>query len=140
MADMFSKEKRSEIMASIRSKNSKAERLVYSYLRKEGVYHQRHYKKATGTPDIALPRKKKAVFIDGDFWHGRGLDELVRLEKISQYWENKIRKNIERDEVQRASLKEQGWSVLVVWESDINRKSTREQALNDIINFLAGVR
>ena len=70
MADVFSKKKRSEIMSKIRSEETQIEQIVYRYLRKQGVYFQKHYKKAPGSPDIALPKKKIAVFIDGDFWHG----------------------------------------------------------------------
>src|SRR3989338_5385892 len=70
MVDIFSKRKRSEIMSRIRSKNTKIEKLVFSRLRADRIYFQRHYKRAPGNPDIALPKKMKAVFVDGDFWHG----------------------------------------------------------------------
>lgn len=77
MADVFSKAKRSEVMSKIRGKNTKAELVVFRYLRKEGVYFQKHYKRALGSPDIALPLKKRAVFIDGDFWHGKTIDRVM---------------------------------------------------------------
>lgn len=70
MADVFTKKKRSEIMARIRSKDTAIERFVFKELRKRGLYFKKHYKRIKGCPDIALPRAKKAVFIDGDFWHG----------------------------------------------------------------------
>jgi len=70
MADVFTPKKRSEIMSKIRSENTKAEVLVFRELRKRRIYFQQHYKRIAGNPDIALPQKKKAVFIDGDFWHG----------------------------------------------------------------------
>jgi DNA mismatch endonuclease (patch repair protein) len=70
MADKFTKEKRSLIMAAIKSKNTKQELKVFKELRKRKVYFQKHYRKIAGTPDIAIPSKKIAVFIDGDFWHG----------------------------------------------------------------------
>lgn len=69
MTDVFDPEKRREVMKLVKSKNSKAELIVFRYLRKQGIYFQKHYKKASGRPDIALPRKKKAVFIDGDFYN-----------------------------------------------------------------------
>ncbi len=124
------------IMSSVRSKNSKAERLAFSYLRKEGVYFQRHYSRATGTPDIAIPRKKKACFIDGDFWHGRRLEELVTKRGKEDYWTKKITRNVERDHESREYLFNHGWKVLSVWESDILRKSTRDKSLEKIIDFL----
>ena len=132
MPDIFSPSKRSEIMAKIRSKNSKAEKIVFRHLRKEGVYFQRHYRKAPGSPDIALPRKKKAVFIDGDFWHGR------HVEKVGgkKYWHAKLLSNKERDQRVDAELAVSGWKRLRVWESDIIRKSSRQDALKAIQNFL----
>ncbi len=136
MPDVFTKEKRSEVMRLVRSKNSKAELAAFSYLRREKVYFQKHYKGAPGTPDIALPRKKKAVFIDGDFWHGRRLQELLDGRGEDDYWTKKIVGNIERDKRQRAELGRLGWRVLVVWESDINRKRTRVETLDSVVAFL----
>lgn len=123
-------------MSSIRSKNSRAELMVFSYLRKNKVYFQKHYSRVSGKPDIALPRKKKACFIDGDFWHGRSLDDLILKRGVDDYWTKKIMRNIERDKEQRQFLKESGWEVLVIWESDINRKSTRELTFATIKDFL----
>jgi DNA mismatch endonuclease (patch repair protein) len=81
-----------------------------------------------------LPRKKKAVFIDGDFWHGRDSNKFKKLPK--EYWQPKIRRNIERDKVNAKLLKESGWTFIRIWESDINRKSTREETLKKIKAFL----
>ncbi len=118
MTDCFTKRKRSEIMSKIRSKNTKAEVLVFRELRRRGIYFQKHYKQVAGNPDIALPRKKKAVFIDGDFWHGyRFNEQKKRLPK--KYWIGKIEGNIVRDRKNRAKLKRKGWQVLRVWEHDL---------------------
>lgn len=136
MADIFSKEKRSEVMSRIRSKNSKAERTVFSFLRRNRIYFQRHYKRAPGTPDIALPRKKIAVFIDGDFWHGRGLQEL--LDRLpAEYWRPKIERNMARDKEIEERLRLAGWKYLRVWESDIMRKRTQAEQLERVRAFLA---
>ena len=132
---MFEPEKRSEVMSRIRSKGSKAEQIVFSYLRKEGVYSQKHYKRAPGKPDIAMPRKKLAVFIDGDFWHGRDYERVVNVTK-SEYWTKKIKSNMDRDAKNFNLLTEKNWRVLRVWESDINRKRTKYEVLEKIKNFL----
>lgn len=60
MPDMFSAQKRSEIMSRIRSKGTEAERITFKYLRQNKIYFQKHYARVAGKPDIALPRKKKA--------------------------------------------------------------------------------
>lgn len=136
MTDVFDTELRKKVMSSIGSKNSKAELLVFSYLRSQNIYFQKHYKKALGTPDIALPRKKIAVFIDGDFWHGRRLTETLRKRGLNDFWTQKIINNVSRDVRQRSDLAEKGWSVLSVWETDLLRKRTRHEEFNKIKDFL----
>lgn len=138
MADVFDAAKRSEVMSKIRSKNTKVELIVFQYLRKEGVYFQKHYAKVPGRPDIALPRKKRAVFIDGDFWHGRTLDKLIERRENTRhdFWIEKIKRNIERDARQRAELEAAGWKVLIVWYSDLIRKRTQTDTLEKIKSFL----
>ena len=136
MVDMFDKNKRSAIMAAIKSRDTKVELLVFHYLRQRRVYFQRHYKRVAGSPDIALPRKKKAVFIDGDFWHGRDYDEVLHRYGPEHYWTKKIARNIERDKEQRNALISAGWRVYRVWESDLNRVRTRVDTLKSIEDFL----
>lgn len=136
MADVFNEEKRSEIMSKIRSKNTVAEKIVFKYLRQEKIYFQRHYKRVAGKPDLALPRKKKAVFIDGDFWHGRDYARLFRTRPEGDYWIKKIRYNMDRDALNRKRLKDAGWAVLAVWETDIKRKKTQISELKAIAQFL----
>jgi DNA mismatch endonuclease (patch repair protein) len=139
MTDMFSPEKRSEIMSHIRSKETEAERITFKYLRSQKIYFQKHYKRALGTPDIALPRKKKAVFIDSAFWHGKDYDRIKQNRNPDDYWVIKIARNIERDKITRKTLINNGWQVMVVWESDIKRKRTRDESLVKIEEFLTKI-
>ena len=130
MPDIFTKEKRSEVMSKIRSKNTTVERVVFSFLRKEKIYFQRHYDRVVGCPDVAVPSRKVAIFLDGDFWHGR--DAAVRLPKLNEWWRAKIERNMKRDKASRAALRKAGWSVLKVWEGELMRKRTREKWLEKI--------
>jgi len=125
MADVFSTKKRSDVMTHIRSKNTVIERIVFKFLKRNNIYFVKHYNRVAGKPDVAKPRAKKAVFIDGDFWHG-GRDYGNRKNKLPQYWKLKIQKNIARDKENLKKLKNQGWKVLRVWEYDLehNQKST----------------
>lgn len=136
MVDVFSSEKRSEIMSRIRSKETGAEKIAFSDLRKHGIYFQKHYSKVEGKPDIALPRKKKAVFIDSEFWHGKTLAQLRKARGDDDFWVKKIQLNVDRDTRQRRELKKAGWKILVVWEKDLKRKKTRENACQSIRIFL----
>ena len=139
MTDIFTKERRSEIMSLIKGKNTTPERIVFRYLRQKHIYFQRHYRRAPGCPDLALPRKKRAVFIDGDFWHGNGFEERrIRLEAADQYfWIEKIERNMVRDMVNRQELVARGWEIMQVWEHRIRRMSLRVEALSEIEHFLS---
>lgn len=136
MPDKFTPEKRSEIMSLIRGKNTKPELIVFRYLRQEGIYFQRHYARALGSPDVALPRKKKAIFIDGDFWHGNTFER--RKDNLPPYWSAKIIRNIKRDRTYRKRLRLDGWQVLRVWESSLTAKKSRARTLESIKQFLIG--
>lgn len=108
-------------MGKIHGKNTRAELMVFRYLRKEGVYFQKHYRKVPGSPDVALPRKKRAVFIDGDFWHGKTIDRIMER-GLEDYWTKKILRNIERDQKQEIQLKDAGWQILRVWDQTLLEK------------------
>lgn len=133
MADVFTKRKRSEIMSLIRAKNTGIEKKAFSYLRNRKIHFQKHYSLAPGRPDIALPSKRLAVFIDGDFWHGYRFKQW-RLRIPKKYWREKIAGNIARDAKNRAALRRRGWRVLRVWGHDLAKKE--EKTLRRIASFL----
>ncbi len=124
----------SRIMGRIGSKNTGPERIFRKALRQLGI---RSFKlcedSLAGKPDIVLPRRRIAIFIDGDFWHGhqyrmRGFGSLgQQFEGVhnSQYWPEKISRNIERDFKTTSALLQMGWRVLRFWESDIRRDPER---------------
>lgn len=124
-------------MSHIRGKNTVPELLVFAYLRKNKIYFQRHYRTKSGIRlDIAKPRKKLAVMIDGDFWHGRNYER--RKPKLNEFWQNKLETNLARDEKQRRMLEDEGWKLCRVWESDLKRKSTQATVLESVVSFLSG--
>ena len=114
-----------KIMSSIPSKNTTPEMMLRKALHSKGFRYRINYKILPGKPDIVFTRVKLAVFVDGDFWHGhnwaiRGYGSLeAELERYSEYWKNKIRRNIERDQETNVKLQNLGWTVLRFWESDI---------------------
>jgi|SRR5581483_11169010 len=133
MTDFMDPAERSKLMSKIRGKNTKVELLVYRYLRSEGVYFQKHYRAKFGIRlDVALPRKKKAVFIDGDFWHGRTIEKIIERRGEDDFWTKKLKRNIERDQQQAELLNSNGWTFIRVWESDLTKKSTQQDALQRI--------
>lgn len=121
-------------MSKIRSYNTKVENLVFRELRKRQIYFQKHYRNAIGNPDIALPRKKKAIFIDGDFWHGYKFKiQQHRLPK--KYWLKKIENSIIRDKKVNRELRSMGWCVIGIWEHEIKLKL--EKTIENIIKMIA---
>ena len=122
-------------MSKIRSEGTSIEKIVFRELRKKGIYFQRHYKRVMGTPDVALPSKKIAIFIDGDFWHGFRYP-LWKKRLTSEFWTKKIERNRARDKKTFAYLRRNGWKVKRVWEHQL--QNNFDEAINDIIGVLAG--
>jgi len=132
--DIFSTEKRSDIMSRIKSKNSKTEKEVFSFLRKNKVYFQKHSRKIFGCPDISVPSKKLVVFIDSDFWHGWQYPKWEH--KItSQFWRKKLESNRRRDKVVSRRLRKEGYHVLRVWTHQLVGVR-KESTLTQVLEFL----
>lgn len=119
--DNLTPEQRKKNMQNIRSINTKPERMLISELKKLNLNFQTHYKKLIGKPDIAFCRKKVAVFVDSDFWHGH--PKRFKMPKTNKkYWTNKIINNIARDKTVTRELKKMNWTVIRFWEYDIKHK------------------
>lgn len=114
-----SKEKRSKIMASIKSKGTSIEEKFRIALCENKIKGYRINPRIIGNPDFAFTKYKIAIFCDGDFWHGKNYSKLKRR-LTHEYWINKIDTNIKRDKRYNKILKQEGWVVLRFWESDIN--------------------
>lgn len=114
-----------KIMSAVKSKDTRPELKLRKALWHEGLRYRVNYKKLPGKPDIVFTRWKVVVFCDGDFWHGhnwaiRGMKDLQEeLASYSQYWREKILRNIERDKENNQALEALGWKVIRIWESDI---------------------
>lgn len=114
-----------KIMSAIKPKNTKPELLLRKALWRRGLRYRVNYMKLPGRPDIVFTKAKIVVFCDGDFWHGhnwaiRGLISFEdELRGYSEFWQNKIRGNIERDRRNNEKLSESGWCIVRIWESDI---------------------
>lgn len=123
MTDIFSTEKRSDVMSKIKSKNTKPEKVVRSLLFSLGYRFRLHVKDLLGKPDIVLPKYKTVVWVNGCFWHGHENCKDAGIPKTnSNFWYDKISKNKERDKRVLNELEQAGWKVLVVWECQIDDK------------------
>ena len=116
MTDIFTPEKRSWVMSRIRSKNTGIERRMCSLFRKNGLHYRRH-PKVFGSPDFIV-EKLVLVFCDGDFWHGYQYAKKKKPPK--KFWRDKIERNMSRDRAVTRRLRADGWTVVRIWEHDIN--------------------
>lgn len=117
MADVFSKEFRSQIMAKISSKNTKPELIVRKILHSKGYRFRLHRKDLPGNPDIVLPKHKKIIFVHGCFWHNHNCKFGNHIPKTNtEYWEKKLKNNSIRDKINIEKLISLGWKVLIIWE------------------------
>ncbi len=105
-----------------RSRDTRPELLLRRRLWAMGLRYRLHMQDLPGRPDLVFPRAKLAVFVDGDFWHGRDWPERkARLATghNAAYWQAKIEYNMVRDDASTAQLSAKGWKVLRIWEGDI---------------------
>ena len=121
--DVLTKEQRHRCMKNVKSVNTKLEVLLRKALWHNGIRYRKNYKCLPGTPDIAITKRKIAIFVDGDFWHARNHQynpgEQIRTNKT--FWGTKLARNVERDKEVNDALLAEGWLVLRFWESDIKK-------------------
>lgn len=117
----------SAMMSRVKNRDSKAELALRKALWNRNWRYRLHSKKLIGKPDLVFNKQRVVIFVDGDFWHGRalqeeGVDGLRRglRTKRSGWWLDKIQKTVERDQFVTERLRNQGWLVLRFWESEIH--------------------
>lgn len=116
MTDIFSKEKRSELMRLVKTRDTNIELIVRKELSKRG-YRFRIKSNVFGKPDIVFKSRKVAIFCDGDFWHGKNYKK--EHSRYEPFWVEKIERNMIRDKLVNKTLKKEGWTVLRFWKSEI---------------------
>lgn len=122
--DRLTKEQRHRNMSNIKSKDTSIELKLRKALWKKGYRYRKNYNKLPGKPDIVLTKYRIVIFCDSEFFHGKDWEKLkLQLEKgkNSEFWINKISKNIERDEKIEKELNFMGWTVIRFWGKDINK-------------------
>jgi DNA mismatch endonuclease (patch repair protein) len=120
MTDIWSKEKRSVVMSKIRSKNTKPEIMLRSFLHGRGFRFRIHRKELPGKPDIVLSKYKATVFVHGCFWHFHADCREGRVpDTNSKFWQDKLSKNVARDQSHQKKLTEMGWRVIIIWECEL---------------------
>jgi len=127
--DMFTVADRSRIMRAVRSRGTDPEERLAATLNALGLRFRRHDSKLPGTPDFVFVLHRVAVFVDGDFWHGRAW--FARGEAPvgnREFWIRKFEMNRRRDRRVDRALRRLGWGVVHLWGSDIRRAPDRAAA------------
>ena len=113
---------------SSKKKNTRCEIVLRAAVERLGLQPEDGDDALPGRPDLMFRDGRILIFCDGDFWHGRHLDE--RLAKLAKghnapYWVAKIQGNVARDARSTAALEADGWLVLRYWEKDIHADAER---------------
>lgn len=124
MAERWTSTKAGKHLAGRKKVNTTPEVELRKALHAAGVRFRLHRQVAKGcTPDLVLPRHSLAIFVDGCFWHG--CPEHGRKTPWSgpnaALWEEKMRRNAERDQRSTQLAAEHGWLPVRIWECDIRQ-------------------
>ena len=138
MSDIFTPEKRSQIMGRICSKNTTPEIAVRQLVHSLGYRFRLHDTKLPSKPDIVLPRHRKVIFVNGCFWHGHNCHLFKWPKSRKEFWRDKIKSNMERDRKNEKIIIFSTWRVLKIWECALKGGQKREhdklfQEINDWI-------
>jgi len=106
-------------------------RLVYSL----GLRYRLHRRDLPGCPDMVFQGKKKAIFINGCYWHLHNCNKGRSIPATrKKFWQQKFERTIERDKSNYRALKKLGWQILVVWECQTKRP---EKIVHKITKFIS---
>ena len=132
--DRLTPERRSWLMSRVKSKNTTTELAVRRLVFGMGYRYRLHYKQLSGKPDLVFPGKRKAIFVNGCFWHGHKRCRYGRLPKTRiDFWQAKIQNNKKRDRNSIRSLSVAGWKSLTVWQCELKNPDTLAKKLYEFI-------
>lgn len=121
----------SAVMRANRGRDTKPELAVRRLLFSRGYRFRVHLKTLPGRPDIVFTRRKKAVLVNGCFWHQHPsltCPLRSRPKSNTDYWTAKLERNVERDRLNQIRLHDLGWLTMTIWECelrDVGALSTR---------------
>lgn len=122
MPDVFTKAKRSAVMARIRGHGNKnTELALIRVFRSQRITGWRRHQPVFGKPDFVFPKLRLALFVDGCFWHACPL-HATKPKGNAAFWRQKFARNQTRDRLVTRTLCKAGWRVLRIWEHELARK------------------
>lgn len=119
-------------MSHVKTKRNSAEVMIAKSLWHRGYRYRLNYKALPGSPDIALTKYRIAIFIDGEFWHGKDFEQRKnKLKNNKDYWIEKIQENIDRDLRNDKLLRQMDWYPIHFWSNDVIKYCN--QCIDEII-------
>jgi DNA mismatch endonuclease (patch repair protein) len=132
--DIYPSQKRSEVMRSVKGKDTEIEHLVRRSIHAMGFRFRLHAADLPGRPDVVLPRHRKVIFVNGCFWHQHpGCPRSKRPKTRADWWQSKLNRNVERDREARRELTAMGWKFLVVWECETRDRKVLIEGLRTFL-------
>lgn len=131
--DKFTKEQRRRNMQAIKSKKTKLENNVTTYLWRNGYRFGKNVKDLEGKPDIAIKKYKLVIFIDSCFWHKCPIHYKPPSTNV-EFWESKMSGNKKRDSKVTDNYKNKKWNILRIWEHEL--KNDFEKTMHKVIRFI----
>lgn len=134
MTDIVDTATRSRMMSGIRGKDTAPELAVRRFLHARGYRFRLHRKDLPGSPDLILTKHRLVIFVHGCFWHRHpGCFYATSPATRRDFWQNKLNRNVQRDEEQHRLLAELGWRALVVWECGLKHAPQKMEEIPDFI-------
>lgn len=122
MTDILDQKTRSRMMAGIRGKDTKPERVLRKALHARGLRYRLHAGDVSGCPDLVFPKYRAVVFVHGCFWHRHeGCRYTTTPATRPEFWNRKFVANVERDQHVKRQLTSNGWRVAIVWECALRK-------------------
>ena len=138
MADIKSPEERSRNMAAIKSKDTKPEIFLRHLLFQRGYRYRLNVKDVPGHPDLFLRKYNTAIFVHGCFWHRHSGCKYAYMPKSRiEFWEEKFKRNIQRDRIVREEIAEQNIKMLIIWECTIKHMKDNEKYLENVVEIIS---
>lgn len=136
MADIFTQSQRHDCMAKVRSKGTIPEVTLRRCLHRRGLRFRVNVKSLPGTPDIVLAKYHTIIFVNGCFWHGHdGCKYYTHPKTNSEFWADKVKRNIERDLEISSRLECLNWHVITIWECEL-KKGRLDETINRLMEQL----
>ena len=133
--DIYTKAKRSEIMASIKGNKTSPEKVVASMLRELKVKFRSNVNSLPGQPDFVIPSVKMVIFVNGCFWHKHSNCNRSKLPSTNRaFWEQKILGNKRRDNRVNRQLRKLGWHIMIIWQCKLSKPERIFRRLRKLAN------